>query len=88
MPTVPARHYFVFGQPFDTSTIDHNDRESCARAYADIKSELRRGLDDVLAAREHDPFKDFATRWALERVSGKRAPTFAVDELNKHNPHS
>jgi len=88
VPTVPARHYFVFGQPFDTSTIDHNDRESCARAYADIKSELRRGLDDVLAAREHDPFKDFATRWALERVSGKRAPTFAVDELNKHDPHS
>ena len=83
VPSVPARHYFVFGKPFDTSTIDHNDRESCSSAYIGIKSELRRGLDDVLLARESDPYKDFAQRLAVERISGKRAPTFSVDELNK-----
>eukprot|EP00581_Thalassiosira_minuscula_P019235 CAMPEP_0183733036 /NCGR_PEP_ID=MMETSP0737-20130205/39977_1 /TAXON_ID=385413 /ORGANISM="Thalassiosira miniscula, Strain CCMP1093" /LENGTH=751 /DNA_ID=CAMNT_0025966201 /DNA_START=40 /DNA_END=2295 /DNA_ORIENTATION=+ len=83
-PSIPARHYFVFGKPFDTSNIDHNDRESCASLYGDVKSELRRGLDDLLLAREKDPFKDFARRLAMERISGKPAPTFAIDELNKN----
>jgi len=83
---VPARHYFVFGKPFDTSTVDHNDRESCSRAYLDIKSDLRRGLDDVLVARKNDPYKDFARRLVAERISGKQAPTFAIDELNRINP--
>ncbi len=81
-PGVPARHYFVFGKPFDTSTVDHGDRAACANLYGDVKSELRRGLDDVLVAREKDPYKDFARRVAVERISGKQAPTFAIEELN------
>lgn len=82
-PGVPARHYFVFGKPFDTSTVDHNDRAACANLYGNVKSELRRGLDDVLVAREKDPYKNFARRVAVERISGKQAPTFAIEELNK-----
>jgi len=31
VPSVPARHYFVFGKPFDTSTVDHSDRGACAQ---------------------------------------------------------
>lgn len=82
VPTVPARHYFVFGKPFDTSTVDHDDRAACTTMYGEVKSELRRGLDDVLVAREKDPFKDFARRIAVERISGKPAPTFGIEELN------
>ena len=83
VPSVPARHYFVFGKPFDTSTVDPKDKDACATLYGGVKSELRRGLDDVLVARESDPFKNFAQRYAVERISGKPAPTFPVDELNK-----
>ena len=83
VPSVPARHYFVFGRPFDTSTIDPKDKEACADMYGKVKGELRRGLDDVLVAREHDPFKDFAKRLAVERITGNQAPTFDIEELNK-----
>ncbi|KAL7538189.1 hypothetical protein ACHAWF_006012 [Thalassiosira exigua] len=83
VPGVPARHYFVFGKPFDTSSVDRSDKSACADLYSGVKAELRRGLDDVIAAREKDPFKNFAQRIALERISGKPAPTFPIEELNK-----
>ena len=82
-PGIPARHYFVFGKPFHTASVDYNNRESCMSLYGEVKSELRRGLDDLIVARKADPFKDFATRLAVERLSGKQAPTFSIDELNK-----
>ena len=82
VPSIPARHYFVFGKPFDTSTIEPKDKEACAEMYGDVKAELRRGLDDVLEARKHDPYKDFAKRMAVERLSGKQTPTFDIKELN------
>ena len=84
VPSIPARHYFVFGKPFDTSAFDHNEKSSMSTLYSDVKSELRRGLDDVIAAREKDPYKDFVQRQAIERLSGKPAPTFAIEELNKN----
>jgi len=51
--------------------------------YGEVKSELKRGLNDVLLARKKDPYKEFSLRYMLERLSGKPAPTFATDELNK-----
>jgi pimeloyl-ACP methyl ester carboxylesterase len=81
----PARHYFVFGKPFDTSAISHTDKEACSRLYRDVKSELRRGLDDLLVAREKDPYKGFVQRITVEQLSGKAAPTFEVAELNKRH---
>ena len=83
VPGIPSRHYFVFGKPFDTTTIDHNDKEACADTYGKVKAELRRGLDDVLVAREQDPYKDFAKRSVVERLFGKQAPTFDIEQLNK-----
>jgi 1-acyl-sn-glycerol-3-phosphate acyltransferase len=80
---LPARQYFVFGKPFDTTPLDHSDKEGCATLYADVKSELRRGLDDILVAREKDPYQNTPTRLAYERLLGKPAPTFPVDELNQ-----
>lgn len=83
VPGIPSRHYFVFGKPFDTTTIDHNDKEACADTYDKVKAELRRGLDDVIIAREHDPYKDFGKRSVVERLFGKQAPTFDIEQLNK-----
>jgi len=80
---LPSRHYFVFGEAFDTTYIGHKDKEQCAKLYSDVKTELRRGLDDLLVAREKDPFKDTAGRLIYERVYGKSAPSFPIDELNK-----
>ncbi len=80
---LPARHYFIFGKPFDTSHVDHKDMDECSELYAGVKGELRRGLDDLLEAREKDPYKDTARRIALEQLLGKPAPTFEVAELNK-----
>ncbi len=80
---LPARHYFVFGKPFETTSINHKSRDMCKNLYDDVKMELRRGLDDLLVAREKDPFKNTATRLAYERLYGKQAPTFAVEELNQ-----
>jgi len=45
---------------------------------------MRRGLDDLLVAKEKDCFKEFAQRLGVERISGKPAPKFAIEELNKN----
>mmetsp|Transcript_13166 Transcript_13166/g.24742 ORF Transcript_13166/g.24742 Transcript_13166/m.24742 type:complete len:764 (+) Transcript_13166:1190-3481(+) len=79
----PARHYFTFGKPFDTTELDHSNKEACAKLYKDVKAELRRGLDDLLVAREKDPFNNFFQRIATEQILKKQAPTFPVEELNK-----
>ena len=79
----PARHYFIFGKPFDTSMVDPSKKEDCKQLYDDVKAELRKGLDDLLVAREKDPYKDFPQRAAIEQVTGKQAPTFPIEELNK-----
>ena len=79
---LPSRQYFVFGKPFDTSDIGHKDKDACLKVYNDVKCELERGLADVLKAREKDPFKDSVSRLAYERLYGKAAPTFPLEELN------
>lgn len=79
----PARHYFVFGKPFLTSHIDHRSADQCMTLYQEVKQELERGFDDVLHARDFDPFKDSVQRLAYEQVTGKSAPTFSIDEINK-----
>jgi len=82
LPRVPARNYFVFGKPIDTSSIDPRDKEACEKIYMEAKREVRRGIDDILRAREHDPFKNTPARLAYERVFKKKAPTFPISELN------
>lgn len=83
VPSVPARNYFVFGKAFSTKGIDANDREACAKLYKDIVAETRRGLDDILSSRKHDPFYDTPRRLAYEQLAKKKAPTFEVDRLNR-----
>mmetsp|Transcript_19534 Transcript_19534/g.28967 ORF Transcript_19534/g.28967 Transcript_19534/m.28967 type:complete len:721 (+) Transcript_19534:249-2411(+) len=79
----PARQYFVFGKPFDTSHYSHKDTDKCRDLYQAVQSELNRGFDDVLEARPKDP--SHANRWGRvlqERLLQKPVPTFGVDELN------
>ena len=83
VPGIPARHYFVFGSPVSTADVDPKDKEGCERVYREVKVELERGLEDILQARKHDPYLNFGKRLAVEQVTGKAAPTFPVDELNK-----
>lgn len=83
LPKAPARNYFIFGKPIDLTDVDHNDKRACEKAYLQAKWEVRRGLDDLLRARDKDPFKDTRLRLAYESIFKRTAPTFPVDELNK-----
>ena len=78
----PARHYFVFGKPFSTATIDHRSAEQITTLYREVKQELEKGFEDVLHARELDPFKDSVQRIAYEQVTGRSAPTFSIEVMN------
>ena len=80
---LPARQYFVFGRPIETKGVNHSDKKECENLYGTVKRELRKGLDDVLEARKNDPFADTAKRLAYEQLTGKKAPSFQVEELNK-----
>jgi hypothetical protein len=82
LPVLPARNYFLFGKPVSTKDVDPNDKIACAKVYKETQDGLRRGLDDILRARELDPFKDTPRRLVYERLFGKQAPTFPIDELN------
>lgn len=82
IPGLPARNYFLFGQPFSLQDVDPYDKDACMNVYSQIQHELRRGLDDLLGAREHDAYKDTVRRLAYERLVGKQAPTFSADTLN------
>jgi len=77
---LPDRHYFVFGKPFDTSSLNHKDKHACAKTYRDIQEEMYRGFDSMLHGREKDPFRDTRLRILYERFWGKSAPTFSLNE--------
>jgi len=83
LPKLPARNYFIFGKPIPLHNVDPKDKLACAKVYREVRDEVRRGLDDILRAREIDPFLYTPRRLLYERVYGKKAPTFPVDELNK-----
>lgn len=82
IPKLPARNYFLFGRPIDTTSIDPQDLEACNRVYRQTQDAVRKGLDDLLQAADKDPYKDPVRRLAYERLFGRQAPTFSIDELN------
>lgn len=84
VPSQPARHYFMFGKPMTTHDLSHKDLDACEDFYQAVQDELNRGFDDILEAREKDPYADPVRRLAYEQLLGKKAPTFAVSELNNH----
>jgi len=78
-----ARHYFVFGRPVETVDVDPRDRDGCRRVYGEVREELERGLEDVLEVRDGDPYGGTLGRLVYEGVTGGKAPTFSVEELNR-----
>jgi len=83
-PSLPARNYFLFGQPIYTDQLDPKDKVACEEVYRQAEATVRSGLDDLLRAREQDPFQNTIQRLAYERLWGKKAPTFSIDVLNKN----
>ena len=71
----PHRHYFLFGEPVDTTSIDAADREACAAAYAQIEAQVVQGIrrlkDEVRAA---DPYRELVPRTAWEALYDAQAP--------------
>jgi hypothetical protein len=80
-PGLPSRNYFVFGQPISTSALDPKDKVACEALYTSVQVEMKRGFRGVLAAREKDPYKDAPIRLTYEKLNGKKAPTFAIADL-------
>jgi pimeloyl-ACP methyl ester carboxylesterase/1-acyl-sn-glycerol-3-phosphate acyltransferase len=82
-PSLPSRNYFIFGKPLNTKGIDPRDKGACREAYESIQNEMRRGFDDLLRARKKDVFMEAAPRLAYERLTGRQAPTFDIEEVNR-----
>jgi hypothetical protein len=83
VPSAPARNYFLFGRPIDTTDLDPRDKAACERVYRTAQQEVRKGIDDLLRAREKDPFQNAPARLAYERLFQRKAPTFPIDVLNR-----
>ena len=81
-PSAPSRNYFLFGRPISTTNLDPEDKESCQRVYEEAKSQVRKGIDDLLSASKEDPYANTVKRLAYERILGRQAPTFPIETLN------
>ena len=82
-PGLPSRNYFLFGKPISTRHLDPNDKAGCDLLYMNVQAEMKRGFDAILAAREKDPYKEAPQRITYELLTGKKAPTFPIGELDK-----
>lgn len=86
---VPARHYFLFGRPIDTSVVDERDREACQVVYDRARLSVEAGIDYLLKARQHDPYGDGAKRLLYETVMRTQASLPAkqllLDTTNERN---
>ncbi|CAM9213595.1 unnamed protein product, partial [Choristocarpus tenellus] len=69
-PKVPARHYFVFGRPIETSGVEAQDRKGCEDLYQQARSSVEAGIQYLLAARDHDPYASAPRRYLYESVMG------------------
>ncbi len=79
----PARHYFLFGKPFDTTLVDAKDKDACLVAYKAIKEEVEQDIQALLEARKHDSYAfDGVKRSSYQRVFGKAPPTFSLESLS------
>jgi hypothetical protein len=79
----PARHYFLFGRAFETSSLDPRNKELCQKMYEEIEKELKSDINALLEARKEDPYAmDGLRRNAFQRVFGKEPPTFPLESLS------
>jgi len=73
-PGLPSRNYFLFDEPFDTRDIAMNNKTQCKELYQQVQNRLENAIGTLLYVREQDPYKDFAPRFAYERITGRQAP--------------
>ena len=79
---IAARHYFLFGKPFDTFPLDPTDLHACRDMYKSIEDEMRHDIKALLEARDLDPYSlDGVKRTAYQKLSGKDPPTFNLKSL-------
>ena len=85
---IAARHYFLFGKPFDTSPLDPTDLHACRDMYKSIEDEMRHDIEALLEARDLDPYSlDGVKRTAYQKLSGKEPPTFDIESLQSATAH-
>ena len=85
---IAARHYFLFGKPFDTSPLDPTDLHACRDMYKSIEDEMRHDIKALLEARDLDPYSlDGVKRTAYQKLSGKDPPTFGIESLQSATAH-
>ncbi len=78
-----ARHYFLFGKPYDTTLVDAKDQDACLLAYKAIKEEVEQDIQALLEARKHDTYAfDGVKRSSYQRFFGKAPPTFPLESLS------
>jgi pimeloyl-ACP methyl ester carboxylesterase len=54
-PGIPARNYFLFGEPLPTEHIDPNDKEATEELYLKAKANVGDGIQYLLKARTVSP---------------------------------
>lgn len=78
----PARHYFLFGKPYDTSSLDPKNLDACRDVYKAIENEVTHNIAALLEARKDDPYAlDGIKRTSYQRLFGKDPPTFPMESL-------
>lgn len=79
---IAARHYFLFGKPFDTSSLDPKNLDACRDMYMAIEDEITHDIQALLEARKNDPYAlDGVKRTSYQRLFGKDPPTFSLEFL-------
>ncbi|KAL7538386.1 hypothetical protein ACHAXR_008527 [Thalassiosira sp. AJA248-18] len=80
---IPARHYFLFGKAYDTSTLDPRDQDACRDVYKGLEEEVKHDIQALVEARKEDPYAfDGIRRTSYRRVFGKDPPTFPLQSLS------
>eukprot|EP00798_Chlamydomonas_sp_ICE-L_P000388 gene388-1783_t len=74
----PARLYYKFQQPIQTTPEMLKDRDAAQAMYVKIKTEIEDGISYLLEKREEDPYKDLVPRMLNEASTGVQAPTFEL----------
>jgi len=63
------RFYFSFGQPVDLTEINPKDKTACGNVYNTLKKAVEDEITWLLEARTRDPYRNFVSRQAFERIA-------------------
>lgn len=82
LPKPPGRFYYLFGKPIKTEgkKLDLKNRKESHEFYLKIKSEVENCIGFLKEKREHDPYRDIASRIFYQSVHGfnSQVPSFEI----------